>query len=120
MRAMSEMQAIEGVPELTLGWRLKMALNHGGVSVQEMADLLEYSRARLSDWLNDKSKKPPRKLLLQKWALRCGVNPDWLINGVMPSGNSGPDGPGEQVMTSTEWYVSSRRVADIHPLRHAA
>lgn len=73
------------IPELTLGWRLQMAL--GDMSVQEMADHLGVSRTSCARWMHDRS-EPKRGLLLQ-WALVTGTDPEWLEHGSAPD----PNGP---------------------------
>jgi hypothetical protein len=88
-----EQASANAIPEWTLGWRLKRALTHGKVSVQEMADHLDYSRGQLSRYLNDKG-EPPRRSVLRMWALRCGVPFDWLAYGIE---SDDPDDPAEQV-----------------------
>lgn len=51
------------VPQLTLGWRLKMAL--GDMKVQDMADALGVNRATVGRWMADKGAPPKRAYLLQ-------------------------------------------------------
>src|SRR5436190_9951656 len=80
--AMSEQRMPGGVPELTLGWRMKMALGHD-VTVQDMADELGMSRGQVSRYLNDKG--IPRRAVLVAWALRCGVPFEWLSTGQEPA-----------------------------------
>ena len=83
-------QPAPGIPALTLGWRLQMALRHGGVSVQEMADELGMARNSLSRWLGDRA--VPRAIFLKAWALRTGVPYQWLATG--ETGDD-PGGSGE-------------------------
>lgn len=84
------------IPDLTLGWRMKMSLGHGSVGVQEMADHLGKSRATLTRWMGDEGARPSRAYLLQ-WAVRCGVDADWLEHGDgSPTGSPGT--------TNTERY----------------
>ena len=64
--------ATPGIPDWTLGWRMKRALSWGDVGVAEMAELLGYSRGQVSRYLNDKG-EPPRDSVLRLWAIRCGV-----------------------------------------------
>lgn len=80
-------QRDERIPQLTLGWRLKMALGDE-VSVQEMADYLGVSRQTAGRWMADKGAAPKRAFVVQ-WALRTGVSLKWLESGVGPFG---PDG----------------------------
>jgi transcriptional regulator with XRE-family HTH domain len=67
------------IPVWTLGWRLKRALDHAGVSAQEMADELGVSRGTVSRYMNDR--EPIRRGYLKLWALRTGVSHDWLVSG---------------------------------------
>lgn len=76
------------VPELTLGWRLRLAIDTAGISVQDMADQLGYSRSTISRWLNDQD--VPRAAVMAQWSLLTGVSPVWLRDGVEPP--SPPDG----------------------------
>jgi transcriptional regulator with XRE-family HTH domain len=77
------------VPEVTLGWRLKMSL--GELSAQEMADQLGVSRQTLSRWMADKG-APPKRAYLAQWAFKTDVPLVWLETGIAPSGD--PQGGG--------------------------
>ena len=67
----------EHVPEITLGWRLQIALAHAGMGHQQMADILGVSRSTISRWLHDEGARP-RAAFLKQWALACGVPFEWL------------------------------------------
>lgn len=72
-------QAQEGrVPELTLGWRLKMAL--GEMKRSDMADALGVDPGTISRWCSDKG-APPKRVYITQWALLTGVPPEWLETG---------------------------------------
>src|SRR5665647_3920943 len=89
---MSIQTAVGHIPELTLGWRLQMALGHANLTVQEMADELGMSRGSLSRWLNDRG-APPRPVFIKAWALRTGVPAEWLLTGHAENPRPGdPDG----------------------------
>jgi transcriptional regulator with XRE-family HTH domain len=77
------------VPELTLGWRLNMALRHGNIEIQQMADYLEVGRTTISRWIHDHGASP-RTLYLKEWALRCGVDYHWLVTGEDSSAGQEP------------------------------
>ena len=79
-----ETPARVAIPELTLGWRLQMALGQAGMTVQDMADELGMSRTSLSRWLNDRG-TPPRAAFVRLWAQRCAVPYEWLMNGKTPA-----------------------------------
>lgn len=68
------------VPAWTLGWRLQRALEHGGITVQEMATICSVGRSTISRWIHDTG-APPRELFIKEWALRCGVDYHWLATG---------------------------------------
>jgi transcriptional regulator with XRE-family HTH domain len=84
---MTEFPQPAGIPEWTLGWRLKRSLAYAGISVEQMSDYLGVSRSSVSRWLNDRDE--PRSGFLRVWALRCGVPYTWLRDGTIP-----PDGMG--------------------------
>lgn len=69
------------IPDLTLGWRLQIAL--GDMGVQEMADQLGVSRATVGRWMHDKGAPPKRAYIIQ-WALATGVDAQWLETGKAP------------------------------------
>lgn len=87
-------QPQSGVPVLTLGWRLKMALSHGQVTRTQMAQSLGYEESQLSRWMSDKAM--PRKGVVSQWALLTRVDHDWLETGdgeaTPPPGPGGPSG----------------------------
>jgi transcriptional regulator with XRE-family HTH domain len=67
------------IPEWDLGDRMRKALRHGGVSVHAMAEYLDVSLGSLHAWTSGRTK--PRVQTLRLWALRTGVDYDWLANG---------------------------------------
>jgi transcriptional regulator with XRE-family HTH domain len=69
------------IPQLTLGWRLKMALSHGRVSRDAMAEHLGVSPSTISRWCNDGGGEPPKRAYIVQWALLTSVDPDWLESG---------------------------------------
>lgn len=67
------------VPELTLGWRLRMARESAGIDVQQMAQLLSVGRSTISRWEHDGGSLRP--IYLREWAAVCGVDYSWLVTG---------------------------------------
>jgi len=80
----------DAIPELTLGWRLQMALDYAGLKHGDIASKFEVSRQTVSRWCNDVG-PAPKKFILNEIARMCGVSPRWLIHGDYTS----PDGPGD-------------------------
>lgn len=99
------------IPELTLGWRLQMALAHGkassGLSRKLLAEQLGYEESALSRWMHDKGE--PRRGVLAQWALACGVSQRWLETGV-----GSPTPPGEPTKKEGLARLAARKRA-----RHA-
>ena len=81
-------QSSERIPELTLGWRLKMAL--GDMKRDDMAEILGVNPATISRWMADKGAAPKRAYLSQ-WAFATGTSLAWLETG--NPGNGGPTNP---------------------------
>ena len=106
---MSEMPSRGGaVPEFTLGWRLQRALDYAGkMKAEDMADEMGVHRATVSRWMNERG-APPRPIYLKQWALRTGVNRDWLTTGV--AGTS-PDGGTSRPRTDSNRRPSDYNVA---------
>jgi transcriptional regulator with XRE-family HTH domain len=66
-----------GVPPLTLGWRLQMALDYGDIKQSDLMDRFEVSRQTVSRWCNDVG-VPPKKFILEAIAEMCHVQKEWL------------------------------------------
>ena len=77
---MSETTPTTTVPDWTLGWRMKRALAHADLTIEDMAAELGVSRSTASGWVNDRGAEP-RVGYLKLWALRTGVPFEWLISG---------------------------------------
>lgn len=86
-------QALERVPEITLGWRLRIALGTSGLSVEDMAKHFQVSRQTIGRWTRDDA--TPKKLYLREWARLTGVSLHWIETGEQPIPNPGP-GHGER------------------------
>lgn len=76
MLRMSEAAIRSEVPDWTLGWKLKRALDFAGVSAQDMAAELGVHVATVSRWMNDR--ETPRRAYVMAWALRTGVPVSWF------------------------------------------
>lgn len=92
-------QTQERIPAVTLKWRLQMALDAGGISVEEMSSQLDVSRSTVSRWLNGRGAAPKRPFLIQ-WALATGVSLTWLETGEGGASPS-PTGPGQDKPSTT-------------------
>ena len=79
------------IPELTLGQRLRVARETTGLEQREFAEELGTSRQTIGAAENGRAK--PRELLVRAWALRTGVNLEWLKTGQIKGPS--PDGEGQ-------------------------
>ncbi len=68
------------VPEITLGWRLRIALERADIKADDMARELGVHRGTITRWTHDIGRQP-RPIYLQRWADICGVSYGWLLAG---------------------------------------
>src|SRR5690349_4653561 len=64
-------------PEVTLGWRLRMALEFAGIKADDMARELGVHRGTITRWTHDVG-AAPRGIYLRQWAELCEVPFTWL------------------------------------------
>lgn len=65
------------VPPLTLGWRLRMAMESAHLKAEDMADMLGVHRGTITRWTHDVG-SPPKRIYLERWASLCQVRYEWL------------------------------------------
>lgn len=95
---MTEMKSRGAVPEITLGDRLGIALKYAGIGVQDMAAYLGVSRNTISNYTGGHTHADKRTLML--WAMRTGVDLEWLQTGHAPTAPPTPPG-GERPVAQT-------------------
>jgi transcriptional regulator with XRE-family HTH domain len=78
------------IPPIELRHRLRIAREAAGLEQSELADAIGVSRNTIGNIEKGKLKTPPRKIIINAWALACGVPVSWLINGAEPP--AGPSG----------------------------
>lgn len=74
------------IPPLTLGLRLKMAMDWADYSRDDMATELGVHPSTISRWMNDKG-EPPKRGHVSAWAAFTRCDFHWLLTGEQP-----PDG----------------------------
>lgn len=77
---MSDARTYEA-PEITLGWRLRMAMEKAGIKAETMAEHFEVHRATIGRWLHDTGRRPKRHEL-KLWAELCAVPYEWLAGAL--------------------------------------
>lgn len=96
---MSEQTFAAAVPEVTLGWRIQMALDYADLKQTDLMEKFEISRGTASKWCRGVG-TPPKKFVLNEIAVMCGVSARWLIDGENPRPDEDPDG-GERAPSGT-------------------
>lgn len=96
----------ERIPELTLGWRLKMSL--GDITRDEIAEIMDVTPSTISRWMSDKGAPPKRPYLLQ-WAMATGVPVEWLEYGHTSQSSPDPGQPSDALSRLTEQKQSRSR-----------
>jgi transcriptional regulator with XRE-family HTH domain len=96
-----------GVPQWDTSDRMRKALRHAGIGVQEMADYLDVSRNTVSTWINGRIS--PSTQTLRLWAMRCGVSFSWLANG----DTTGPINGGAELFDQFRRGTSRRSLAPL-------
>ena len=76
------------VPVITLGDRMRMALRHADLGVQDIAERLGVARNTVSTWINGRVE--PSRQTLMLWALMTEVSLGWLETGQAPADQPGP------------------------------
>lgn len=77
-----------GIPEFTMGDRMRLVLHDRGYSVQDAADYFEVNRNTVGNWLNGRITPTPATVKL--WCMWLRIDRKWLETGQAPHG-AGPD-----------------------------
>lgn len=95
------------VPEITRGWRLKIARAHTGLGVRDFAERIGVSHGTVTSAELDQ--REVRPITLKMWAMVTGVDLRWLETGVPPApDNDGGDSVGEGVLETPTFRVEGR------------
>lgn len=90
---MSEQPAsTELAPQWDVADRMRKALRHAEVGVQEVADYLGVTRGTVGTWINGRIE--PSVQTLRLVAMRCGVSYEWLRDGIGEDPQPPNPGPG--------------------------
>lgn len=96
------------VPTIEIRHRLRIAREFAGYERDELADAIEVSRNTIGNAESGRSK--PRKIMINAWALACGVPVSWIMTG-----EHGGDGPGPSsglgIIRTERLLESSKRYA---------
>jgi transcriptional regulator with XRE-family HTH domain len=86
---MSEQRQLGNVPRFELKHRLDRAMEAAGLKPEDMADPIGVGVTTIRNYLSGRTH--PTKGAVTAWAVRCGVDRDWLWTGEEPQ--EPEDGP---------------------------
>ena len=76
------------IPDFEMRHRLQLAREFAGYDRDQLATAMEVSRN--SVYNAETGRTMPRKILLNAWAMACGVPVTWIITGQSPADHPGP------------------------------
>lgn len=97
------------VPEVTLGWRLRIARESTGMGLREFAEHIGVTPDTLTS--AEKDRRKVRPITLNAYALATGVDRAWLETGQAGAAPTPPDG-GEALRKLTASKTRSRQRHD--------
>ena len=105
---MTELQ-VGVIPTFHRGDRLAKALDYAGMTNVEMAEYLGVGTATISRWVHDRS--PVRRGTLLLWAMRTGVDLEWLETGMAPQREPGGQVRHQGLEPRTRWFTAEQVAA---------
>lgn len=108
---MSDIATNEAIPEITLGWRLRIAMERAGIKAGDMAAELGVHGGTITRWTHDIG-AAPRPIYLERWAAMCGVPAAWL-RGDLYADPTGEEAEGVATRGSKPTRGVNRRCSDV-------
>lgn len=87
------------VPPIDIRHRLRIAREYAGFEQAELAELIGVSRSSIGN--AEKGRVQVRKIVINAWAMACGVPATWLTTGLPP--DNGPDDDGGGAANNRTW-----------------
>ena len=76
------------IPPIEIRHRLRIAREYAGYDQEQLAKVIGISRNSVTN--AEKGKVTARKVVLNAWAIACGVPLSWILTGEPPAGDPGP------------------------------
>jgi len=76
------------VPPIEVHHRLRIAREYAGYDQEQLAKIIGIARNTVGN--AEKAKVTPRTIVVNAWAMACGVPRDWILTGKHPTDD--PDG----------------------------
>ena len=90
MRIMTTLYEGGHAPQITQRHRLRIAREEAGYDQNTLAQAIGVSRNTINN--AETGRVEPRRIVLNAWAMACGVPVSWIITGFEPGQPSPPDG----------------------------
>lgn len=77
------------VPPIEMRHRLRIAREYAGYDRDQLADLIAVSRNTIGN--AESGRAAPRRIMINAWALACGVPVSWILTGEHPPEHPEPN-----------------------------
>jgi DNA-binding XRE family transcriptional regulator len=76
------------VPPIEMRHRLRIAREFAGYERDQLAELIAVSRNTIAN--AETGRSAPRRIMVNAWAMACGVPVGWILTGKDPQNGDGP------------------------------
>ncbi len=97
------------IPPIEIRHRLRIAREAAGLDQEQLAALIGVGRNTIGNIEKNKLKTPPRRIVVNAWALACGVPVTWVLTGGEPDDPGPGDGGGQQDPDPPQLLGGSKR-----------
>lgn len=95
-------------PQVEVRHRLRIAREYAGYDQLQLADLVGVSRNTISN--AEVGTVAPRKIVVNAWAMACGVPASWIWTGKAPGGDDDPTSGLRIISCNIPNYLQQRMV----------
>jgi DNA-binding XRE family transcriptional regulator len=95
------------VPPIEVHHRLRIAREYAGYDQDQLAKAIGISRNTVGN--AEKAKVAPRTIVVNAWAMACGVPRDWILTGKHPTDH--PDGGSGLGIIRTERSAATQQTS---------
>ena len=103
-------------PQVQVRHRLRIAREHAGYDQGQLAELVGVSRNTISN--AETGTVEPRKIVVNAWALACGVPADWIWTGKQPEDDPDPSS-GQRIIRPDFSAPSQQTLVSLARRKHA-
>jgi transcriptional regulator with XRE-family HTH domain len=108
---MSDIATSHDIPEITLGWRLRIAMERAGIKAADMAAEFGVHGGTITRWTHDIG-ATPRPIYLRRWSELCQVPYEWLVGDLFEDPTDRSAGAGKRTDNRNAPGGKFRRLSD--------